>query len=84
MARAGRDACSTACGIAADLVGSAGRSELTRLLVVTADHSGSHGASADVPLVVGAAVRVAWATPEQPATVRLELKVKPKMQFLHG
>jgi hypothetical protein len=55
-----------------------GRSEFASLLVVVADLPCGGGARADAALVV------AWATPEHPATVRYKLKVKPKMRFLHG
>jgi hypothetical protein len=72
-------------GIAGNgLHSAASGNELATLLVVASDPPSGIGARADVPLPHGSALGVEWATPEQPSTVRLELKVKPKMQFLHG
>jgi hypothetical protein len=84
MAGTGRDDRSNAHGDSNGLHRAQSGSELASLLVVAADLPTGGGARVDVPLLVRAALRIYWATPEEPAIVRPELKVKPKMQFLHG
>ena len=83
MAGAGRDDCGDAYRTDDGLHCSEGGIEFTPLLVVATDRPSGIRRRADVPLSHGP-LRIEWATPEPPATVRLELKLKPRLQFLDG
>jgi hypothetical protein len=51
--------------------------------VELADLPGGARGGVDVPVVHRPKVGVEWFEPEQPATVRLELRTKPRMAFLY-
>src|SRR3954452_6150951 len=61
-----------------------GRHRLDRFPLDVGDLRGRGDHRTDSSLFPRASLLIAWATPEQSATVKLELKVKPRLQFLHG
>jgi hypothetical protein len=84
MARAGRYSWRDDHGDPTDADRATGGAELAALLVVAPDLPNGVGGRNNVPLPARTSIAILWGTPESPATVRLELKVKPKLTFIHG
>ena len=84
MERAGRGASAGGHGGHRNLIRAPNGDMVAPCLVEPIDLLGGARAGADVPVVHRPTLEVEWFEPEQPAIVRLELRTKPRMRFLHG